>query len=306
MNTTGSTMQMAWRATAGAAMLLTSAGALVGCRGERSEKAPRQFLPDMDDSPKWKAQVESQFFEDGRTMRPKVPGTVAFGDSERLDDPSRARYARENDGFYSGTSGFDAKGEPVFLDSIPLSGFDGWPAEAGEGESPTEFLTRREAFMGSIIQRGQERFNIYCSACHGYAGDGQGMVGVRWSTPVANFHDPKYVDQNVAQGKDGYIFNVIRWGVPFPNPKNEPLRMPAYAHSVNEQDAWSIIAYLRVLQTTRTGIENVPSAERDRLRNVPKPAPKAVPEAPPAAPAPTTEPANQPASPTGTPGGTTK
>ncbi len=301
-------MQGIWKATAVAGVLLAFAGSLTGCRGERSKERPRQFMPDMDDSPKWKAQVKSDFFQDQRTMRPKVAGTVAFGDSERLDDHSRERYAKEDGAFYTGTSGLDAKGEPVFLDSIPLSGFDGWPAQANEGESPTDFLVRREAFMGSIIQRGQERFGIYCSVCHGYTGDGKGMVGQRWSAPVANFHDPKYVDKSIPQGKDGYIFNVIRWGVPFPNTKNEALRMPGYAHAVNESDAWSIIAYLRVIQATRTSIENVPPAQREQLRNLPKPAPKTAPDA---APPPAGTPASPPsATPSATPadstGGTTK
>lgn len=263
-----------WKATAAAGLVLALAGAMVGCRGERSEDRPRQFLPDMDDSPKWKPQTQSQFFEDSRTMRPKAPGTVAFGESDRPDDESREAYLKENDAFYTGITGYDAKGEPVFVDTIPLSGFDGWPSQALDGESPTDFLARREAFMTRIIERGQERFNIYCSVCHGYTGDGKGMVGIRWQGVVANFHDPKYTDKSTYLGKDGYLFNVVRHGVPFPNPKNEPLRMPSYAHAVNEQDAWSIIAYLRVLQATRTNIESVPPAQREVLRNTPKPAPK--------------------------------
>lgn len=298
MKTTDSIRMGTWKATAYIALAVAAAGALAGCRGERSEKPPRQFLPDMDDSPKWKPQDKSDFFADGRTMRPKVAGTVAFGDTERLDDPSRRRYMKEDDAYYTGISGHNANGEPIFVDSIPVSGFEGWPASPNDGEGSTDFLTRRETFMSSVIDRGQQRFGIYCAVCHGYAGDGQGMVGQRWSAPVANFHDPKYSDKSTHLGKDGYLFNVIRWGVPFPNPNNEPLRMPGYAHAVNEDDAWAIIAYMRVLQASRTGIENVPAAEREQLRNRPKPASKAPP-------APST--ANTPAAPTtGNPGGTTQ
>lgn len=302
MKNNATTLQGIWKVTATAAIVLVGAGTLAGCREERSASRPRQFLPDMDDSPKWKPQVKSQFFEDGRTMRPKVAGTVAFGDSERLDDHSRERYAKEDSAFYTGTTGLDAKGEPIFVDSIPLSGFDGWPAQANDGESPTELLARREQRMTQLIDRGQERFDIYCSICHGYTGDGKGMVGQRWGAPVANFHDPKYSDKSVFQGKDGYIFNVIRWGVPFPNPKGEALRMPGYAHAVNEEDAWAIIAYMRVLQATRTNIESVPPAEREQLRNRPRPAPKTT-----ETPADTTTPAPATAPTTGnTTGGTTK
>lgn len=260
------------------------AGGLAGCRGERSDKRPRQFLPDMDDSPKWKPQVKSEFFEDSRTLRPKVEGTVAFGQTERLDERSRAPYLKGDDAFYNGISGYDTAGEPVFVDTIPLAGFALWPVSAGEGEAPTDFLARREGFMGELIRRGQERFNIYCSVCHGLTGDGQGMVGKRWTSPVANLHDPKYSDPSTNLGKDGYLFNVLRHGVPFPNTKNEALRMPAYGHSVTEEDAWAIISYIRTLQASRTGIENVPPAERERLRSVPQPKPAATPGTTPPAP----------------------
>src|SRR6185503_827376 len=84
---------------AGAALV----GGLAGCRGERSEKPPRQFLPDMDDSPKMKAQVKTEFFPDHRSMRPKVPGTVAFGTSEHADDPGRAEFVKDDEAFYYGT-----------------------------------------------------------------------------------------------------------------------------------------------------------------------------------------------------------
>jgi hypothetical protein len=155
----------AWNATAALAVLscVGAVGVMGGCRGERGEKPPRQFLPDMDDSPKWKAQSKSEFFVDSRTMRPKVPGTVAFGDSERLDDASRGRYLKDNDAFYTGITEYAANGDPVFVGTIPVEGFDGWPV-GGEGDAPADLRGRREAFMGSVIQHGQERFNIYCAA----------------------------------------------------------------------------------------------------------------------------------------------
>lgn len=288
-------MRGIWKGTAVAAAVLAAGGSIAGCRGERSEKRPRQFIPDMDDSPKWKPQIKSEFFEDMRTMRPVVPGTVAFGENERLDETSRAQFLKADEAFYNGITSYDANGAPVFVPTIPVASFDGWPAQANEGESAADLLTRRETFVSSIIERGQQRFDIYCAVCHGYAGDGKGMVGQRWSGPVANFHDPKYVDVSAPQGLDGYIFNVIRHGVPFPNKANEPLRMPAYAHAVNEADAWAIVAYLRVLQSTRTGIDAVPPAHREQLRNVPKPAPLTVPEPAPATPA---SPTNPPTTPT--------
>lgn len=275
MKTTALTTRGVTTAVLAGALALAAAGPLAGCRGERSAKRPRQFLPDMDDSPKWKPQVKSTFFEDHRTLRPTVPGAVAFGATERLDS-GREEYLKADDAFYTGIASTDAAGAPTFLAAMPLASMEGWPTPA-QNEAAADLTTRREAFMGKLIERGRERFNIYCSVCHGYEADGQGMVGQRWSTPVANLHDPKYLDAAQFQGQDGYVFNVIRHGVPFPNPKNEPLRMPAYGHSINEADAWAIVAYVRTLQATRTGIDGVPPAVRDQLRTIPKPPPKDAP-----------------------------
>ena len=118
---------------------------------------------------------------------------------------------------------------------------------------------------------GQEKFNIYCSACHGYEGKGQGMVGNRWSYPVPNFHDDKYQREAGASertGRDGYIFHVIRNGVP-----NETqagyYKMPPYGHALNEQDAWAVVAYVRALQASKRGsLEDVSEQDRRRLNEM--------------------------------------
>lgn len=233
------------------------AALLPGCRGDRSEAPPRQFIPDMDDQPKWKNQAGSDFFADGRTMRPSLPGTVPFGRSEVVSEEQWANEAhaqrdlmlKEDDAIYRG---LNAEGAP--LDTIPLE------------------VTDR------LIARGQERFNIYCVVCHGYMGDGKGMVGQKWSYPLPTFHDPKYYDRAQQTGKDGYIFHVIRNGVIGPDGVQ---KMPSYAHAVNEYDAWAIVSYFRALQASRTGtIEDVPVAERARLleqRPVAPPPPPAAP-----------------------------
>lgn len=221
--------------------------ALAGCRGDRAEKPPRQFFPDMDDSPKFKPQTEAEFFADSRAMRPTVPGTVAFSRvafdpvAHQNDDwakpflTQRAMLNRDDKAFFEGT---DANGD--FLLKIPVP------------------------VTHELILRGQERFNIYCSACHGFAGNGQGMVGRRWLTPVANFHDPKYSDPAQRTGKDGYLFSTIRNGVP--DPAGGFPKMPPYGQSVNEADAWAIVAYIRVLQEWQGGkIADVPADQRDAL-----------------------------------------
>jgi mono/diheme cytochrome c family protein len=224
--------------------------ALPGCRGDRSTERPHEFLPDMDNSPKWKPQVQSDFYADRRTMRPPVDGTVAYGRwgfasgetwaiayNQQRDD-----LLREGTAVYQGKTGVDAEGKPIYVERIPI------PVDE------------------ALIARGQERFNIYCSACHGYAGDGKGAVGLRWATPVANLHDPKYRDRSTPDNKwsDGFIFYTALHGVP--SPDGSTFTMPPYAHALSERDAWAVVSYVRVLQATGEGrLEDVPADQRDDL-----------------------------------------
>ncbi len=241
--TTTRTDRQSVRALGAAAVLLaTLGGALVmgGCRGDRFEGRPRQFFPDMDDSPKFKPQTKSELFEDGRTMRRPVEGTVAFSAYSRTDAGDRAHLLREDDAFYRGVN---AQGEYIAM--IPPS-------------------VKVDA---KLLTRGQERYNIYCAVCHNYDGHGKGMVGEQWSYPLPNFHDAKYKHgytetvedpQTKAKktvegktGKDGYLFYVARNGV------ENGAKMPGYGHALSYEDTWAIVAYMRVLQTTEDGKLNI-------------------------------------------------
>ena len=255
----------------GAALLSVTAAlamsAMPGCRGDREDKPPRQFFPDLDDQPKWKPQTKTEFYEDGRAMRVPVPGTVGFSRVGPVSEEDwaapwqqeRTDLLRGDALFYEGTTG-----EGTYADVMPVQ------------------VTRE------LIARGENRYNIYCVVCHGYAGDGKGMVGQQWSYPLPNFHDPKYVDPTVLQGKDGYLFHVVRYGVPGANP-GDPLKMPAYGHAVDAHDAWAIVAYVRTLQAAYKGaLTDVPDARRQELERA-KPA---TPAPAPAAPSTTNAPAN--------------
>src|SRR5579862_6726173 len=98
MDRRSTTSSAAW---CSAAILAVLVGTLPGCRGDREDKPPHQFIPDMDDSPKFKPQTESPFFADGRAMRQPVEGTVAFGrrdfDIDRTDAPWAKPYKTERD-----------------------------------------------------------------------------------------------------------------------------------------------------------------------------------------------------------------
>lgn len=215
------------------ALLIVSAG---GCRGDRSESRPRQFLPDMDDSPKFKPQTKTEFFADRRAMRQPVAGTVAFGTSMDPADPTRKDKLKEDPIFFTGMSGKDVYAHPM----------------------PGSVTVSKD-----VLELGQEKFNIFCSACHGYDGAGKGTVGAQWSYALPNFHDAKYKDPKEFQGRDGYIFHVIRNGVIGPD---GAAKMPAYGYNINEREAWAIVAYFRALQASRDGkINELPADIKQRL-----------------------------------------
>lgn len=219
------------------------AAGVTGCRGDREDRPPRQFFPDMDDQPKFSPQAGSDFFADGRTMRPSVAGTVPFGrtDVTATDDwaapfaAERGSLLREDDLVYRG---LEADGT-TYVARIPV-----------------------EVSM-ELLKRGEERYNIYCVVCHGYVGDGKGTVGISFNPVVPTFHDPKYSDPSDVFGRDGYLFHIVRHGKLGGDGK---LTMPAYGHAVSEHDAWAIVSYIRALQASRSAtLGDVPEAQRQAL-----------------------------------------
>jgi hypothetical protein len=104
----------------------------------------------------------------------------------------------------------------------------------------------------SLLDRGEDRFNVFCSPCHGRLGDGTGMI-VRRGFPRPNsFHD-----DSVRAKPVGFYFDVITNGFG---------RMYSYAPSVPVEDRWAIVAYLRALQLSRrVDVRALGSAERDSL-----------------------------------------
>ncbi len=267
-------------------LAIVSGLALPACRGDRSDKPPRQFLPDMDDSPKWKPQVRSQFFTDGRSMRQPVAGAVPFGSSANPQDPDRPRYMKDEGPFFTGKN---ARGDVV--PTMPDGAIDHFVALAKpEGDD----AARRTAGLAAMLERGGERFNIYCAPCHGFDGKGQGTVGLRLSIAPANLHEDKFrrppagsgPSAQTASNGDGHIFDVVRNGW---NKGN----MPGYAHALDEHDSWAVVLYVRALQASTAGsLEAVPEAVRAKLQQTRPPAapPAGAAPAAPAVPPPAAEP----------------
>jgi mono/diheme cytochrome c family protein len=111
-----------------------------------------------------------------------------------------------------------------------------------------------------VMARGQERFNIYCSPCHGRTGMGDGMVVRRgYRRP------PSFADDRLRSAPVGHFFDVITNGFG---------AMPDYAAQVKPADRWAIIAYVRALQlSAHATLDDVPAADRSKLDETRAPEP---------------------------------
>ena len=172
---------------------------------------------------------------DGRSARPLVEGTVARGSLN--DDPlllaSRAGAAQANP---------NAGGQAATAAAAGAQG------QTGQGFSNTfPFPVTEE-----VLDRGEERYNIYCSVCHDLTGSGMGMVVRRGYRKPPSFHEDR-----LRQAPAGYFFDVITNGFG---------AMPDYAASINPSDRWAIVAYIRALQLSqRATPADVPPEDRDKF-----------------------------------------
>ena len=177
---------------------------------------------DMHDTPRYEALEESDFFKDKRAMRPIPEGTVARGN------------LREDDVYYTGK----------------------------DGTEPVQALPAQVKLDKALLDRGQQRFNIYCSPCHSPLGDGNGTVVQRGYKRPSSFHEQRLRDMGI-----GYFYDVISNGFG---------QMPDYAAQVAPADRWAIAAYIRVLQRSQTGtIQDVPAEHRGELDGKAPAAPEA-------------------------------
>jgi hypothetical protein len=167
---------------------------------------------DMHDQPRFEALEASPLFEDGRSARPHVRGTMPRGG------------LRHDDHFYTGR-------------------IDGEPAET------LPFTLTRER-----LERGRERYDIFCSPCHGGLGNGEGMIVQRGFRRPPSFHEDRLREMPV-----GHFYDVISNGFG---------TMMDYASRVPPEDRWAIAAYIRALQFSQNAaLDDVPPAERRQLED---------------------------------------
>ena len=165
---------------------------------------------DMHDQPKYRAYTYSAFWNDARSMRPRVDNTIARGQL-KIDAA-----------FHRGKNG------EQLVTEIPVK------------------VTRE------LLARGQSRYNIYCTPCHGATGDGGGMVVQRGFK-----HPPSYHQDRLRNLPVGHFYDVITNGYG---------SMISYASRISAQDRWAIVAYIRALQLSQNAsINDVAEADRPKL-----------------------------------------
>lgn len=193
-----------------------------------TSETPRWYLfGEMFFQPKFKTQTTSTLFTDGRAMRPPVAGTVARGQlaaDERLC--------------------FGIAPGPV----VVPAGAKPDPTEKNWTKTVPEPIAEELKQRGDqFLQRGRERFNIFCANCHGRAGYGDGVVSQRalrlqqgtWLQPTSLHSDP------VRQQPVGKLFDTISNGI---------RKMPAYGEQISIEDRWAIVLYVRALQRSQQAV----------------------------------------------------
>jgi len=209
--------------------------AVAGFRGQKGKKPPIEIFPDMDHQPKVKAQVPSKFYADNRGNRLPVAGTVPLGYempvSKENPFPEEGKYRSVR--FSAGTDYLNTgRFDELWGTGIPM------PVTA------------------ELMQRGKERYTIYCAVCHGASGGGNGIAGQYGLVAIASYHQDR-----LRTMADGEIFNTITHG------KNTML---GYGANIPVDDRWAIVAYVRALQIAQTAtIADVPADERAKLEAQP-------------------------------------
>jgi len=191
---------------------------------------------DMQNQPKSIAYRESRFYKDGISSRPLVEGTVPRGflrEDRELYLGKKSTANNQPGPVLTQPLGTSSTAPAIRLPVAPVSG------TSATALYPDDVDTFPFPITKEALDRGQERFNIFCSVCHGMTGYGDGMVARRgFNRPApANYHQDR-----LRQAPVGHFFDVMTngWGA-----------MPSYASQIPVEDRWKIIAYIRALQLSQ-------------------------------------------------------
>jgi mono/diheme cytochrome c family protein len=212
----------------------------------------------MGEQPYYRPLEPSTFFPDSRSARPLPPGTVAQGQL-RYDQPLYTG----NDGTRRGAVlavsllGFGADG-PLAVATVVLPLFENMAVADYATTFPFPVTTE-------VLERGQQRFSIFCAVCHDSTGNGNGKIVQRgytrppsYITDYSRGFERRGIKVLLRDVPVGYFFEVVSKGYG---------AMPDYASQVPPRDRWAIIAYVRALQLSQYArLEELPEGERQAVR----------------------------------------
>ena len=189
------------------AFLVVLMVSVLGFRGARFTSPPLDVFPEwafpgMKYQPKFRPQAASQFFADGRADRLPPEHTVMRG---MLREDDQLNRGRDNAGAF-------------------LRGFPG-----------------AVSVDLAFVERGRDRYTVYCAPCHGVTGDGNGITKQYGMGTTPSYHDDR-----LRAMTEGEFFNAITNGSP------AKIMLP-YADKLAPEDRWAVIAYVRALQRAQTG-----------------------------------------------------
>jgi mono/diheme cytochrome c family protein len=179
------------------------------------------------------------FFTDGQSSRQPVEGTVARGflktDTEFFTGKKAGRTTTLSN-LAQTPAGPQSAGSPGGPNPAAGTALQA-TAPQGAAAYPDDVEVFPIALTREVVVRGKERYEIFCSACHGLTGNGDGMIVRRGFRRAASFNDDR-----LRQAPVGHYFDAITngWGA-----------MPSYAPQIPAQDRWAIVAYIRALQLSQ-------------------------------------------------------
>lgn len=119
--------------------------------------------------------------------------------------------------------------------TVPITGAEHVPPAVPQNQDALDALVNPMQMTAASLERGRDRYDIYCAVCHGMEGQGDGPVAEKLANAVRNLHDQRVIDAS-----DGWIYGVIVNGF--------GALMPAYGGRVASDDRWHIVNYVRALQ----------------------------------------------------------
>jgi mono/diheme cytochrome c family protein len=182
---------------------------------------------DMQDQPKMKPMRGTTFFSDGLSSRKPIEGTIPRG---HLRDDKPEYYTGKKSQPGSATAAATPAQQQTAGSQQQIAG-------AQQSLFPDDVEVFPLLITKEIVTRGRERYDIFCSACHGLTGNGDGMIVRRGFRRAASLNDDR-----LRQAPVGHFFDAITngWGA-----------MPSYASQIPVQDRWAIVAYIRALQASQ-------------------------------------------------------